>query len=166
MVVRRRPSVKSLSIQIEEIGANQPQERRHLTHEEFAATHGADPADLEKVEAFAQEHSLDVVEVSPAQRRLLLSGTVGAFSKAFKVTLSRYRHPKGVYRGRTGPVHLPRDLAPIVDGVFGLDNRPQARPHTRVYGRAKGAGKRRAKGISYTPLQIARLYDFPTGVDG
>ena len=166
VLVRRRPSAKDLSSAVEEISALRPQERKHLTHEEFAAVHGADPAELEKVEEFAHEHGLDVVEVSPAQRRLVLSGTVAAFSKAFGVSLARYKHPRGTYRGRTGPVRVPEDLAPIIEGVFGLDNRPQAKPHMRLYGGKKGAARPRAVGISYTSPQIAKLYDFPPGVNG
>jgi kumamolisin len=166
VLVRRRPAAKGLSSAIEEISALKVQERRHLTHEEFSAAHGADPAELEKVEAFAHEHGLDVVEVSSAQRRLVLSGTVAAFSKAFGVSLARYKHPRGTYRGRTGPVRVPEDLAPIIEGVFGLDNRPQAQPHMRLYGGKKGAARPRAGGISYTPPQVAELYDFPTGVNG
>jgi len=166
VMVRRRPSLKGLSSVVEEISALRPQERKHLTHEEFVATHGADPAELEKVEVFAHKHGIDVVEVSPGQRRLVLSGTVAAFSKAFGVSLARYRHPKGTYRGRTGPVRVPEDLAPIIEGVFGLDNRPQAKPHMRVYGRKKGAVRPRTAGVSYTPPQIAELYDFPPGING
>ena len=166
VLVRRRPSAQSLSSEIEEINALQPLERKHLTHEEFAAAHGADPGELEKVEEFAHEHGIDVVEVSPAQRRLVLSGTVAAFSKAFGVSLARYKHPKGTYRGRTGPVRVPDDLAPIIEGVFGLDNRPQARPHMRLFSGKIGSARPRAGGISYTPPQIAKLYDFPTGLNG
>jgi kumamolisin len=166
VLVRRRPSLKSLSSAVEEISVLRPQERKHLTHEEFAATHGADPAELEKVEVFAHQHGLDVVEVSPAQRRLVLSGTVAAFNKAFGVSLSRYKHPRGTYRGRTGPVRVPEDLAPIIEGVFGLDNRPQAKPHIRVYRKKKGAVRPRTAGVSYTPPQIAELYDFPPGTNG
>ena len=118
------------------------------------------------MEVFAHEHGLDVVEVSPAQRRLVLSGTVAAFSKAFGVSLARYKHPRGTYRGRTGPVRVPEDLSPIIEGVFGLDNRPQAKPHMRVYGGKKRAVRPRAGGISYTPPQIAELYDFQTGING
>ena len=166
VLVRGRPSARGISGAIEEISSLQPQERKHLTHEEFAAAHGADPADLEKVEEFAHEHGLDVVEVSPAQRRLVLSGTVAAFSKAFGVSLARYKHPRGTYRGRTGFVRVPEDLASIIEGVFGLDNRPQAQPHLRLYDGKKGAVRPRARGISYTPPQIAKLYDFPTGING
>jgi kumamolisin len=49
--------------------------------------------------------------------------------------------------------------------VFGLDNRPQAKPHFRR--RRERAGARAAtSSTSYTPPQVATLYDFPTGVDG
>jgi kumamolisin len=166
VLVRRRPSAKGLSSVIEEIGALQPQERRHLTREEFAEAYGADPAELEKVKEFAHEHGLDVVEASLSQRRLVLSGTVAAFSKAFGVSLARYKHSQGTYRGRTGPVRVPEDLAPIIEGVFGLDNRPQAKPHFRRYRKKKGAARPRATEISYSPPQIAELYDFPAGFNG
>jgi len=166
VLVRRRPSLQGLSSAVEAIRAIRPRERKHLTHEEFAASHGADPADLEKVQEFAHEHGLGVVEVSPGQRRLVLSGTVATFSKAFGVSLTRYRHPRGTYRGRTGPVRVPQDLVQIIEGVFGLDNRPQAKPHMRISGGKGSAVRPRTGGISYTPPQIAGLYDFPPGING
>ena len=55
VVVRPRPSSKELTSMIEEIGASRPLERKHLSREEFAASHGADPRDLKKVEAFAHD---------------------------------------------------------------------------------------------------------------
>ncbi len=166
VLVRRRSSAQKLSSALEEINAGQPRERKHLSREEFAAAHGADLQDLEKVEIFAHEHGLDVVEVSPAQRHVVLSGTVEAFSKAFGVSLARYRLSSGTYRGRKGPIHVPPDLAPIIEGVLGLDNRPQASPHLRRLRQAGKTARPRGVGISYTPPQIAELYDFPTGLDG
>jgi subtilase family serine protease len=68
---------------------------------------------------------MDVVDVHPVQRRIVLSGTVEAFSTAFGVYLARYEHPDGTYRGRTGAVHVPEELTPIIEGVFGLDDQPQ-----------------------------------------
>jgi kumamolisin len=137
-----------------------------MRHDEFAAVHGADPDDLNKIEAFAHEHDLDIVEVNAAQRHVVLSGTVASLSAAFDVSLARYEHPGGTYRGRTGPVHVPAELAPIIQGVFGLDNRPQARPHLRLLQAQDGAAQPRAGNFSYTPPQVAQLYSFPTGLDG
>src|ERR1022692_2458331 len=114
---------------------------------------------------FASEHNLTVKEKSPARRTVILSGTVAAMDQAFGVQLKQYEHPSGNYRGRTGAIQLPADLQDIVEGVFGLDNRPQAKPHFRR--RCGFAGARAAAvNLSYTPPQIATLYNFPTGVDG
>ena len=142
-----------------------PQQRTRTTREQFEATHGADPAAIPRIEAFAKEYGLSVVEKSPARRTVVLSGTVAAFSDAFQVRLMQYEHPNGTYRGRTGQVHIPADLADVIEGVFGLDNRPQAKPHFRRHKQQPGV-QAHATGGSFTPVQLANLYDFPTGVTG
>jgi len=139
--------------------------RTILTRKEFEQQHGADAASIARVEAFAGQHKLAVKEESSARRTVILSGTVAAMNDAFGVELKEYDHPTGKYRGRTGSIHLPAELHDVVEGVFGLDNRPQAKPHFRR--RRERAGARAAAiNLSYTPVQVAALYDFPTGVDG
>ncbi|HXY54163.1 MAG TPA: S53 family peptidase [Nitrospirota bacterium] len=165
VLVRRRPGSKDLTAMIEETGARRPHERKHLSREEFAASYGADPHDIKKVEAFAHDYGIDVVESDAAQRRVVLSGTVAALSTAFGAYLADYEHPGGAYRGRTGSVQVPEDLAPIIEAVLGLDNRPQARPHVRVSKQQEGAASP-TESTSYTPLQIAQLYNFPQGANG
>jgi kumamolisin len=139
------------------------QQRQHLNRSEFAALHGADPEAIAKVEAFAHEHDLTVVDVNHARRVVVLSGTAAMMNTAFGVELTCYEHPGGTYRGRSGHVQLPADLVPVVDGVFGLDNRPQANPHLR---RLEAEAGVRASTTSYTPPQLAKLYDFPTQLNG
>ena len=97
-----------------------------MTHAEFTAEHGSDPADLAKVEAFANSLGLKVVESSSARRSVMLSGRAKDMADAFGVKLERDHHPKFTYRGRTGEIHVPKDLSGIVAGVFGLDDRPRA----------------------------------------
>ena len=141
------------------------EQRTLLSRKEFEQRHGADPDSFARVEAFARQHTLLVKEKSPARRTVILTGTVTAMNEAFGVELKEYEHPSGRYRGRTGPIHLPAELQDVVEGVFGLDNRPQAKPHFR---RRQGRGGVRAAAVSlsYTPIQVAALYSFPTGVDG
>ena len=104
----------------------QPLEKRKLlTRDELEKQHGADPANVRQIEAFAREHGLAVVEASAARRTVVLSGTVSAMNAAFGVELKQFEHPNGTYRGRTGPVHIPKELQDTIEGVFGLDNRPQ-----------------------------------------
>jgi len=165
VTVLLRPRAAKRSANTEEAGARSPLERQSLTREQFEATRGADPQDIASIEAFAHEHQLAVVEANAAERRVLLSGTVANFSKAFDVELKRFEHPGGTYRGRTGSVYVPADIADIVQGVFGLDNRPQAKAHFQKRRRPAGV-RAHASGTSFTPPELADLYDFPKDADG
>src|SRR5208282_4040414 len=141
------------------------EKRTVLSRKEFEQRHGADPESIARIESFAREHKLIVKEKSAARRTVILSGTVAAMSQAFGVTLKEYQHPGGKYRGRTGAVQLPAELHDIVEGVFGLDNRPQAKPHFRRRHGQAGA-RAAAVSLSYTPAQVATFYDYPTDADG
>jgi kumamolisin len=155
----RAPGTENLADRISE---QVQQKRPPLSREEYVATQSATPEDIAKVEQFAREHGLTVVSTDPVRRRMVLAGTAAAMSAAFATELQQYEHPGGLYRGRTGPLHIPEALDQIIVGVFGLDNRPQAQPHLQRYV-LKGITDRAAAGtVSYTPLQLAQLYDFPT----
>jgi kumamolisin len=130
-----------------------------MSREVLAARSGAADDDLRRVEEFARAHSLTVLESSPARRSVILSGRTDDACAAFGVELNRYEHPAGGYRGRTGSVFVPEEIAPLVEGVFGLDNRPQARAQFRIADPA-------AVLASFTPVEIGSLYRFPTGATG
>jgi kumamolisin len=144
-----------------------PGKRQYLTHEQYVTAHGADPADLAKVEAFAQKHGLVVVETSAARRSVFLSGTAANFAAAFGTAIEHYEHDGGTYRGRTGPLTVPSELADLVEGVFGIDDRPVAKPHFQRYKQAPSIGiQAHATSNSFTPPELAKLYSFPPGLDG
>lgn len=150
---------------VEEMGARLPRDRKYLTREEFARLHGAATADLEKIRTFAAQHHLLVAGEDPARRVVKLRGTVQAFNGAFGVNLRRYEHSSGSYRCRTGTLTIPADLQGVVEGVFGLDNRPQAKTHFRLR-KKKSIVHAQAAEISYSPLQVAQAYGFPSGATG
>ncbi len=164
-VLLRRGSEKGTFPAVEEMGAQLPAERTYLSREEFARKHGATADDLKKVSDFAAEHGLRVVSEEPARRVMKLGGTVAAFNEAFGVDLRRYEHETGSYRGRTGSLTIPGELEPIVQGVFGLDNRPQSKPHFRVHKESTDERKR-AAAASFSPVQVGQAYEFPAGTTG
>ena len=126
-----------------------------LTREQFAQRHGADTKAEENVRAFAEEYSLTVTMSRERGRRTMqLSGSRAAMERAFGVTLESHETAAGKLRLREGEIMLPEELAPDVVAVLGLDNRPQAKPHSR-------AATPRAGNVSYTPVQVAQLYGFP-----
>ena len=137
----------------------------HLSRADFARQHGASRADLDAVRDFAEAHGIAVVQEHAGRRTTVLSGTVAQFSDAFGIELLHYSHPGGTYRGRTGPLHIPVELDGVVEAVLGLDNRPQARTHFRTKPPEKRRRSRpaRAAAKSFTPVQLAALYDFPQG---
>lgn len=128
-----------------------------LSHAAFADRYGAGAEDLQRVEVFGRAHGLTVVESSAGRRSVILRGSVANLSAAFGVTLKRCEGDGVQYRGREGSITIPADLADIVQAVLGLDNRPQADTRVRIAA---------APSVSYTPVQIAKLYDFPAGADG
>ena len=166
VTVRVRPKAPLHSLAAAALSADTlPARRPVLTREQYAAQHGADAKDLAKVSDFAKNHGLAVVETSAARRSVVLSGPAKALSEAFAVTLQQYEHDGGTYRGRTGAITIPADLADVIEAVFGLDDRPQATAHFQRYRPDDGVATR-AAASSFTPLQLAKLYNFPPGLDG
>jgi kumamolisin len=114
--------------ELEAMAATPITERVYPSREAFAQDHGADPADLEAVAAFARRHGLHVVESDAGRRRVVLTGRAADFAAAFGVTLQRFRGPAGEYRGTPGEPRVPPELQPIIEAVLGLDDRPAAQP--------------------------------------
>jgi kumamolisin len=138
--------------------------RDRVTRAEYKQKYAADPADLKQIHAFAKEFGL-TVEKTPneAMRRTVqLTGSVVAMQKAFGVGLKHATVDGITYRVREGGIHIPASLSDIITAVLGLDNRPQAQPHFRVRKGPTGIRPNAEAGTSYTPVQVAELYQFPT----
>jgi kumamolisin len=149
------------------LSARAPSQREYLSRADFAANHGATADDIRAVENFAHQNQLTVVRASVPERSVKLTGTVGQFSQAFGVKLKKYRSKTATYRGREGAVQVPRELSAIIEGVFGLDNRPVAKPHIRFFRQAKGQIRSHTAGDGgFDPRAIAELYNFPLNATG
>lgn len=133
---------------------------KQLTHEQFEETYGADAKDLALVRKFAQENNLNVVRESVPRRTVILAGTVKDMNRAFGVELKTYAYGGGTYRGRTGSVQIPASLRSVIEGVFGLDNRPVAKRHSSGPQLSANAAR------PFTAAEIAKIYNFPQGFDG
>lgn len=154
--VRQKPG-SNLEQAFESLVSKPAGERKYLSAEELDAAHGASDADLDKVEEFAEENRLSVVDRNPGKRTITLRGTLGALQMAFETRLEMYHHHNGTFRGRSGSITVPASLKDIVVGVHGLDNRPLRKTRRRLTSRATGAN---------TGLSLAQRYHFPAGTDG
>jgi kumamolisin len=135
------------------------------TSDELAAKFGADPTDMRLVETTLVSLGLELVERDQASRRLRFRGSVATVSRVFGTSLSTATSdgPNGPkrHRVRTGGLSIPAQLDGVVTAVLGIDNRPQARTQFRLASEVS-----RAKSVSYTPVELGILYDFPQGTDG
>jgi len=138
-----------------------------ISQDEFDKRFGGSEKDILLVEAFAHEHDLTVVSSSVARRSVILKGTVQNLSNAFGVYLSDYQHDDGkIFRGRMGGIKIPSQLQPVIEGVFGLDDRPVARPMFQMVKNDGHLLQPHAAGISYNANDVAKMYKYPTNVDG
>jgi kumamolisin len=128
-----------------------------LSRADLVAKHGADPADIAKVKAYADLHGLTVAETDTARRRVLLTGPAAAFREAFGAQLDQVETSDGRFRCRTGPLTIGAELDGIVTAVLGLDTRPQATSHRRRRG-----GPNAPNDVNgFTGQEVGIFYNFP-----
>ena len=159
--IRRKSSINNL---VKNIAAGKA---KPISREDFDRRFGATPADLRAVETYAQTHDLTVVQSSVGRRSVILRGSVQHFTNAFSVQLANFIPGDGVpFRGRTGNIKIPAALEGIVEGVFGLDNRPQARPMFHLLKKQGMVMQPRADANSYYANEVAKKYKYPSDVTG
>ncbi len=130
-----------------------------MTHEQYEQQHGASADDAKLVRTFLKEYHLQVVEFSSARRSMMVKGSIANLEAAFNVSLAgKTNEGSSDFRVRSGEIFIPESLKEIITGVFGLDNRPVARPMFRAAAAAPSN--------SFTPDQLSKIYGFPSGVDG
>ena len=156
-IVLRRRNQPALDALLKSMERGDPP-AKPVTRKGFARRFGASAADFAAVRIFARRNRLAILNTDSAACTVLLSGSVAQINAAFGVTLMRYRHAEwGIYLGHAGTPAIPVSLQGIAMAVLGLDRRPAARTNFRIRRHADISKK------SYTPLQLASIYDFPAG---
>jgi len=136
-----------------------------ISQADLQQRYGGVAADLELVATVLTgiDPAIRVTSQNVGARRITVAGPVGALASAFGadlrlVTSAGATGSPVTHRYRSGGLLIPAQLDGIVVAVLGLDNRPQAVPHFR-FAAAPAP-------VSYTPPQVAALYNFPAGTDG
>jgi len=157
-VLLRRGAASLDAPSVEILGATAFERRVYLSRPQYAAAHSARAEDVSLVREYATRQGLLAGTVDRARRTVKLSGPVADIARAFGVEVHRYEHPFLPYRAPVGPLRLPAELRGAVVGVFGLDSRPQLRPHFR-----RNADPR---AVGYSVLAVASAYGFPSNLTG
>ena len=136
-----------------------------LSRKEFADSYGADAKSFDQVRAFAAQHGLTVDEKASSleRRTIVLEGTIAAMEAAFGVSIQDYERDGQRYHSYSGTISIPQEHSGVIEAVIGLDTRPIAKPHFR---KRRSQAQPNAASVSYTPPQVAKVYSFPSDVDG
>jgi kumamolisin len=162
-----------------------PAQRHYLTVDEFTETYGASESDMRQVIVFARDHELTVGTAHLGRRILTLQAKAAQINEMFGIELIECELPlmggraeysdgesdqeNGGRKSRLcrtfeGPLHIPEDLADVIEAVFGLDTRRHMRPGGNI---GPGANVDPANTQAMAIPQQAQHYNFPnTGAAG
>jgi subtilase family serine protease len=115
---------------------NDPNYKKFLTPQEFAARYGGNAEDFATLKEWAATNGLTVVHESLARTILTVRGSVQRFQELFTTQLNNYRGPDGreFYSAVSRPT-VPDAIASKVTGVIGLTDSIQTAPLAKVYKR-------------------------------
>jgi kumamolisin len=136
-----------------------------LSRDELRSAYGSATADQDQVATVLTgiNPSIEVTGRDPGSRRMTVAGPAGVLAAAFGTELSDAvsQGPHGeevTHRYRSGDLQIPAELDGVLVAVLGLDTRPQAVPHFR-----RASATPAQAPVSYTPPQVAEIYQFPAG---
>lgn len=159
--LRDDPSRDSVAIRLARQRVVPAHQRRYITAQQLVSLHAAHSEDLAAVTRWAVDEGLRVRRQIGATDCLDISGSLGALARVFGVTLRRCTARNSatgavsVYRDHADELSIPARFDGVVTAALGLSNRPAARPRLSVLPRGAEAP------YSYTPEQLAEIYDFP-----
>jgi len=146
-----------------------PAYRHYLDVHQFAERFGADSRSIAAVRATLRADGLTLGATAPDNLSISVSGDAAHVSRAFAVTLHRFRERGGreVFANNFAP-RLPAALSGIVSDVLGLDDLPAAAPEGLINFKSHRALAHAASGpfpggLGPTPCADVSAYAASTG---
>ena len=115
-----RPSLNPAARRISP-GSMRPITRRALDAERLRTHRQA----ATRIIKFVEDNGIVVHDVDYTRRRMKLEAPTGRLAELFGVSLGFYHDGKRTFRARSGPLRVPRAIAPWTRAVLGFDQRPQ-----------------------------------------
>lgn len=166
-LVLRRPNSELLEQKIRAMSGTSASKPVYMTREQFAQEHSIQPETLQRIEEFARDHGLIVADIQKEAGTVTVAGPVSALEGAFGVKLHNYSAGDFTFHAKSGDPTLPAGVSELVESVVGFDSRPAADPHFQIAGNGGGGiAFRNFPTNAFTPLDLAKLYNFPDNLDG
>ncbi len=100
-------------------------QRGPVSDAELLQKFGADEKGVSALQKFAGQNGLKIATHDEARGLFRIEGSAQQMEKAFGAHLQEYKNGAGqTFRARTGMIETSAELAPYLEGVFGLDTRP------------------------------------------
>lgn len=132
---------------------------RNRSRSQIKLEMSANLRDIALVVDFAKQNDLWIDKIDRAKRLVYAHGSARAIEAAFKIQLTLSMTASGdTYRIRQGVISLPDALHEVVTGVFGIDERPQARPHIE---RCRSHQRSLRKPRGFDGKILSEIYSFP-----
>jgi kumamolisin len=107
------------------LGAMPPSQRTYSNRATLLQETGADPADVDLLRRYCATHGIEIV--AEHWRSVVMSAPIPKLVEAFGATAGIYELPdKRRFRHRSGALHAPPELAPILRGPFGIHQWPRS----------------------------------------
>lgn len=132
------------------LGATAPRARKYIERKALRDATDADPDDVKRFASYCTRHGLRVEQTH--WRSVLVGGPVERLVEVFGATVATHVDANGKrFRHRSESLHVPRDIAAMLTGVFGLHQWPRS---SRL-----GALQRHATPLSAS--DVVKRYAFP-----
>lgn len=150
-----------------------PNFHRWLSPEEFAASYGPQPGDIEAITGWLTSHGFTIDEIAKGRAWINFSGPVSSVEGAFKVKMRDYKVNGHLRHGNANDPAIPRGLSNLVGGIVSLHNFPRKTMNSGVRPLApdlqspqftSGSTHYLSPGDFATIYNVNRLY--AAGIDG
>jgi len=113
---------------------------------------------LNDILAFCKDNNLNVEQKAG---HLKVLGKAADYSKALQIEINRFSKDGSIYHANLNKPQIPSQLSGVIDNILGLNTKKIAKPHYH-----KLSATQNTNLSSFTPLQVAAMYAFPTNLNG
>ena len=135
--------------------AESPDYHRWITPTDFLAKFSPSQADVDAMRQHLESHGLTVKRVSDNRVLVQATGTVAQIEEAFAVNINVYQLGTETHYSNDRNPSVPSSLKDVVESVVGLSSL-ETMHHASNFDAVPPST------ITYTPLQIASIYNFPS----
>jgi subtilase family serine protease len=136
--------------------ADSPDYHRWITPTDFLARFSPSQADVDAVRQHLESHGLTVKRVSDNRVLVQGTGTVAQIEEAFALNINVYQLGIETHYSNDRNPSVPSSLKDVVESVAGLSSL-ETMHHASNFEQLPPAAE-----VTYTPLEIASIYNFPS----